>query len=173
MSASFTGEIRMFAGNYVPVQWAYCDGQLLATTANNALYSLIGSQYGGDGHSTFGLPEMRGRTPIGQGTGPGLSPRPIGQRAGQEYVTLTKAQIPTHTHTLTVSQNSADQTTPSNSVRLAKANIYADTPGASFQNTLNPASIAEMGSSSSHLNIMPSLVTNFIICMTGIYPTRS
>tara|TARA_R110001592_G_scaffold23628_1_gene92415 strand:- start:1353 stop:1979 length:627 start_codon:yes stop_codon:yes gene_type:complete len=97
----FIGEIVMFAGNFPPRDWAYCDGQLLAIASNTPLFSIIGTTYGGDGRTTFALPDLRGRAPIHQGHGPGLSTRPIGQRSGEEMVTLNVTQMPSHTHTIT------------------------------------------------------------------------
>ena len=100
MAQPYIGEIRMFGGNFAPLGWAFCDGQLLAIAQNDALFSLIGTTYGGDGQSTFALPDLRGRIPIHQGQGPLLTPRQIGETGGSETVTLTPAQLPTHTHRL-------------------------------------------------------------------------
>ena len=109
MSEPFVGEIRMFAGNFAPRGWAFCDGQLLATSQNDALFSLLGTIYGGDGRTTFGLPDLRGRIPVHAGTGPGLSPRRLGAKAGAEKVTLTVNELPSHTHDLVASNQAGNQ----------------------------------------------------------------
>ncbi len=173
MSASYLGEIRMFGGNYAPEQWAFCDGQLLAITSYSALFSLFGTNFGGDGRNSFGLPAMRSRVPIGQGTGVGLSPRPIGQKAGQEYVSLTKDHMPPHTHSLNVSSNAASSHNFTNSYVLGKGDFYSDAPGALDSGSLGPDTIDSAGSGSGHSNIMPSLVVSFITCMHGLYPSRN
>ncbi len=113
MSEPFVGEIRMFAGNFAPRGWAFCDGQLLAVSQNDALFSLLATVYGGDGRTTFGLPDLRGRIPIHAGTGPGLSPRRLGAKFGTEEETLTVNQLPSHSHTLQVSTAAATQNSPS------------------------------------------------------------
>ena len=174
MSEAFVGEIRMFAGNFAPRSWALCDGQLLAVSQNDALFSLLGTIYGGDGRTTFGLPDMRGRLPIHTGTGPGLTPRTIGQKYGQENVTLTANQGPAHRHDMRASTTPGTQNVPSGgllasspSVRLFRpqppvgSNLAADTIGAS------------PGDSRSHSNLMPFLCVNFIIALFGTYPSRN
>jgi microcystin-dependent protein len=180
MSEPFIGEIRMFAGNFAPSGWALCDGQLLAISQNQALFSLLGTIYGGDGRTTFGLPELRGRAPMHEGTGPGLSPRVIGQKLGAETETLTVNQLPTHSHAIAVGQatgNAADTSDPTGN-SLALADVY---------HSGVPASVVDMhadslsvtgttsgtGSSQPHENMAPFLVVNFIIALTGIYPSRS
>ncbi|MBD3756388.1 MAG: phage tail protein, partial [Gammaproteobacteria bacterium] len=112
MSEPFVGEIRMFAGNFAPRGWAFCDGQLLAVSQNDALFSLLGTIYGGDGRTTFGLPDMRGRIPVHQGSGPGLSPRRLGSKSGAETETLTVNQMPSHTHFFLADKNPADLISP-------------------------------------------------------------
>ena len=172
MSEPFVGEVRMFAGNFAPRGWAFCDGQLLATSQNDALFSLLGTIYGGDGRTTFGLPDMRGRIPIHAGDGPGLSPRRLGAKAGAENVTLTVNQIPSHTHravastTVSVDNNPQGQLTgesPSVSVYLANA-------GTQFMST---NAITNVGGSRSHTNLQPFLCINYIIALVGIYPSRN
>ena len=116
MSEPFVGEIRMFAGNFAPRGWAFCDGQLLAVSQNDALFSLLGTIYGGDGRTTFGLPDLRGRVPIHAGSGPGLSPRRLGAKAGAENVTLTVNQLPSHSHRLSGSANLASESRPEGNV---------------------------------------------------------
>ncbi|MCG8428086.1 MAG: tail fiber protein [Chromatiales bacterium] len=171
MSEPFVGEIRMFAGNFAPRGWAFCDGQLLAVSQNDALFSLLGTIYGGDGRTTFGLPDMRGRVPIHAGSGPGLSPRRLGAKAGAEKVTLTVNQLPSHTHNLQASTTLANDSEPA-------GNVLAQSAGAELYNTKTPdrefASnlISTVGGSRSHTNLAPFLCINFIIALFGIYPSR-
>lgn len=170
MSEPFVGEIRMFAGNFAPRGWAFCDGQLLAVSQNDALFSLLGTIYGGDGRTTFGLPDLRGRIPIHAGTGPGLSPRRLGAKGGAEKVTLTVNQLPSHGHTLQASTALATQESPAD-------NVTAQPTGAIYSNIgpfvgLNANAMSKVGGSRSHTNEMPFLCIHFIIALVGIYPSR-
>ncbi|MEZ4771045.1 MAG: tail fiber protein [Caldilineales bacterium] len=171
MSEPFVGEIRMFAGNFAPQGWAFCDGQLLAISENDALFSLLGTTYGGDGRTTFGLPDLRGRVPIHAGQGPGLSPRQLGSRGGQEMVTLTVNQLASHSHQATGSGDSGADANPASNF-LASSTVVApyvqETPDTAF--AANAVSAA--GGSQSHMNLMPALCVNFIIALFGIYPSR-
>ena len=172
MAEPFVGEIRMFAGNFAPRGWAQCDGQLIAVSQNDALFSLLGTIYGGDGRTTFGLPDMRGRIPIHAGSGPGLSTRNLGSKAGEEKVTLNTNQLPSHTHTMQASQDAATQTSPQNHVvgsNLPVTAYFANPP-----TTAGMASeaISAVGGSQSHTNLQPFLCINFIIALVGIYPSR-
>lgn len=171
MSEPFVGEIRMFAGNFAPRGWAFCDGQLLAVSQNDALFSLLGTIYGGDGRTTFGLPDARGRIPIHAGTGPGLSPRRLGAKAGEEKVTLTVNQIPSHTHgPLRASGNTATERQPDGKV-LAQAPV--DIYNKQFQRVgMSNQAITDVGGSRSHTNLQPFLCVHFIIALVGIYPSR-
>ena len=174
MSEPFVGEIKMFAGNFAPRSWAFCDGQLLAISQNDALFSLLGTIYGGDGRTTFGLPDMRGRIPVHAGNGPGLSPRSLGAKLGSEQETLTVSQLPNHTHTLQANtqvgnQGDAVGSTPAQST----AGVYLQSPNPASIFQLRAQSIDEIGSSQSHNNIMPYLCINFIIALFGIYPSRN
>jgi microcystin-dependent protein len=172
MSEPFVGEIRMFAGNFAPRGWAFCDGQLLAISQNDALFSLFGTTYGGDGQTTFGLPDLRGRVPIHQGTGPGLANRRIGEKGGQENVTLTTAQLPPHGHALNASSDTATSTDPAANVpaNAATTNIYgSDAP---FE-ALNAQAVTNTGGGRDHANEMPFLCVNFIVALSGVYPSRS
>lgn len=174
MSEPFVGEIRMFAGNFAPRGWAFCDGQLLAVSQNDALFSLLGTIYGGDGRTTFGLPDLRGRLPIHAGSGPGLSPRRLGAKGGAENVTLTVNQLPSHGHNLGANASAGNSTNPSGyfAQDAAGSNLYLN--GASTQPAaLNPATIGNVGGSRSHTNLMPFLCLNFIIALFGIYPSRN
>lgn len=170
MSEPFVGEIRMFAGNFAPRGWAFCDGQLLAVSQNDALFSLLGTIYGGDGRTTFGLPDMRGRIPLHQGTGPGLSPRRLGSKGGAEKVTLTTNQLASHTHDMNANTAAATTDAPQGKV-VAKPgfNLYREiAQNSDFETNM----IANTGGSQPHSNLMPTLCVNFIIALYGIYPSR-
>lgn len=174
MSECFIGEIRMFGGNYAPLDWAQCDGQTLNINQNDVLYSLIGTIYGGDGVFTFKLPDMRGRIPIHMGTGSGLTQRIIGQSFGAESVVLDTGGLPQHTHALYASSNDGTSNNPAgnvlgNSTQTVK--IYTDTSTASTP--MNPSSLSMAGGNTAHPNMMPTQCLNFIIALTGIYPSRS
>lgn len=171
MSEPFVGEVRMFAGNFAPRGWAFCDGQLLAVSQNDALFSLLGTIYGGDGRTTFGLPDLRGRIPIHAGTGPGLSPRRLGAKSGEEKVTLTVNQMPSHGHRLQVSTNNGPEPNPAGNVLAGSTLVEAYADETPFTN-LASSSITNVGGSRSHTNLMPFLCVNFIIALVGIYPSR-
>lgn len=172
MSEPFVGEIRMFAGSFAPRGWAFCDGQLLAVSQNDALFSLLGTIYGGDGRTTFGLPDMRGRVPIHAGSGPGLSPRRLGAKAGAESVTLTVNQMPSHSHPLQASQNPATESRPTGNVTSSdtSADIYF-TNSPAFTN-MSSSAVTNVGGSRKHTNLQPFLCINYIIALFGIYPSR-
>ena len=171
MSEPFVGEIRMFAGNFAPRGWAFCDGQLLAVSQNDALFSLLGTIYGGDGRTTFGLPDVRGRVPIHAGSGPGLSPRRLGAKGGAENVTLTVNQLPSHTHALQASANPATVPNPQGEVlgETLTDRVYRDD---ATEVNMASSSVTNIGGSRSHTNLMPFLCINFIIALFGIYPSR-
>lgn len=171
MSEPFVGEVRMFAGNFAPRGWAFCDGQLLAVSQNDALFSLLGTIYGGDGRTTFGLPDLRGRIPIHAGSGPGLSPRRLGSKGGAENVTLTVNQLPSHTHAMQASADAATTPNPAGSVlaaTLTSTPYIEDTPNVN----LSGNAVTNVGGSRSHTNLMPFLCIHFIIALVGIYPSR-
>ena len=180
MSEPFIAEIRIFAGNFAPRSWAFCDGQLLPIANNTALFSLIGTTYGGDGRTTTALPNLQGRSAMHPGRGPGLTSRRLGEKLGVETVTLLETHIPSHTHTLRASSQKADAFadgggTPGNTRVLAK-----NAAGSAYQtntsaNLVNLASsvISTTGGSQSHSNIQPYLTLNFIIALQGLYPSRS
>lgn len=171
MSEPFVGEIRMFAGNFAPRGWAFCDGQLLAVSQNDALFSLLGTIYGGDGRTTFGLPDMRGRIPLHMGHGPGLSERRQGSKSGAENVTLTTNQLASHTHDFNANTAIATDVTPQGKVIAEGVGVNAYL--AADQNTDFASSmIANTGGSQSHTNLMPTLCIHFIIALVGIYPSR-
>lgn len=171
MSEPFVGEIRMFAGNFAPRGWAFCDGQLLAVSQNDALFSLLGTIYGGDGRTTFGLPDLRGRIPLHQGHGPGLSERRLGSKGGAEKVTLTTNQLPSHSHAWNANTAAATGGSPQGKVLATPSGfrLYQQTdPNAN----LAASTIANTGGSQSHTNLMPTLCVHFIIALVGIYPSR-
>ncbi|PYR73729.1 MAG: phage tail protein [Acidobacteria bacterium] len=173
MSQPFIGEIRMFGGNFAPAGWAMCQGQLLDISQNDALFNLIGTTYGGDGQSTFGLPDLRGRAPVHQGQGPGITQNyVIGEKGGVEGVTITTAQTPIHTHPLTASSDSANQITGANAVLAAPVSLstyYA----ADADTARNAAAIQPEGGSQPHNNMQPFLVVTFIIALSGVFPSQN
>ena len=170
MSEPFVGEVRMFAGNFAPRGWAFCDGQLLAVSQNDALFSLLGTIYGGDGRTTFGLPDLRGRLPIHAGSGPGLSPRRLGSKGGAENVTLTVNELPSHTHNWSVNGSQANSPKPQDKTFARAAGQAYSSEDAS--GTLASTTLDAIGGSRSHTNLMPFLCINFIIALFGIYPSR-
>ena len=172
MSEPFVGEIRMFAGNFAPRGWAYCDGQLLAVSQNDALFSLLGTIYGGDGRTTFGLPDLRGRIPIHAGRGPGLSDRRLGAKLGSETVTLTQSELPPHSHDWQVDSGNAVNTSPGNNGYAATLNADRYRDMASNQQSMSGGMVSQVGGSQSHTNLMPFLCVHFIIALFGIYPSR-
>jgi microcystin-dependent protein len=172
MSDPFIGEIRMFAGNFSPRGWAFCDGQLLAISQFDALFSLLGTTYGGDGRTTFGLPDLRGRIPIHAGTGPGLTPRREGQRGGVENETLTVAQAPLHSHPVKASASVAGSRSPEGRV-AAETSLFDFYQSGSPSAALDGGSVTAAGRGLSHTNIQPFLCVHFIIALIGLYPSRS
>jgi microcystin-dependent protein len=174
MSEPFVGEIRMFAGNFAPRGWAFCDGQLLAVSQNDALFSLFGTVYGGDGRTTFGLPDLRGRIPLHAGTGPGRSPRRLGSKGGEETVTVTVNQLPSHTHAMTATTGAAVGRDPVGSQQdLAPATAGGDGYARQLQPVaMNAAAVGSAGGRQPHTNLMPFLCVHFIVALFGIYPSR-
>jgi len=171
MGEPFVGEIRMVGFNFPPAGWALCDGQLLAISQNETLFTLIGTTYGGDGEETFALPNLQSRMPIHTGQGPGLSNYNLGETGGVESVTLTAQQIPVHNHPLLCSDQNGSQTSPSEGVAAANTlNQYSppNSPQAMNANLINPS-----GGSQPHENMMPFLTINFIISLFGIFPTQN
>jgi len=168
---SYVGEIRMFAGNFAPAGWEFCQGQVVSIAENDVLFNLIGTTFGGDGQDTFALPDLRGRVPLHSGTGPGLSLRILAEQGGVEQVALTANQMPVHTHSVLASRDPASSSyDASNGVPAAVAatNVYGPvgTPG-----PMTPNSIGSAGGSQAHENMAPYLSLNFIISMYGIYPS--
>ncbi len=167
MAQPYVGEIRMFAGNFAPAGWMFCEGQLMPISENETLFQLIGTTYGGDGQSTFGLPDLRGRLPIHMGNGFILA-----ETGGAEEITLTVNQIPAHSHPLLASNNPASGTSAANNVFAMGPEVTATAFGsdAPFGN-LSPQSISPVGGSQPHTNFQPYLCVNFIISLFGIFPS--
>lgn len=167
----FLGEIAWVPYNFAPRGWQFCDGQLLQISQNTALFSLLGTIYGGDGRTTFGIPDLRSRTAIHEGQGAGLSPRPLGQKLGQETVTLNATQMPNHTHTLRASSGSPSSADPSGKVPASpsRTRVFADSPNVG----MNAGNIAHSGGGQPHNNMQPYTTLNCIIATVGIYPSRN
>ena len=173
MSEPFTAEIRIFAGNFAPRGWAFCNGQLLPISQNTALFSLIGTTYGGDGRTTTALPNLKGRAPMHPGRGPGLTSRRLGQKGGTETISLSEAQMPSHTHQLRGVGNQALLKTPSNLRSLARSRFGNAYQSNSTDNLVDMVALPDSGGSQPHDNMQPYLTLNFIIALVGLYPSRS
>ncbi len=173
MSEPFIAEVRIFAGNFAPRGWAFCDGQLLPISQNTALFSLIGTIYGGDGRSTTALPNLQGRAPMHPGRGPGLTSRSLGQRGGSTTVTLSEAQIPSHTHTLNAANARAGVGTPTGNAlnRSIGEQIYQNPVTSPIVN-MSGEMVGKTGGGQAHDNMQPYLGLNFIIALIGLYPSR-
>ncbi|HEY0801712.1 MAG TPA: tail fiber protein, partial [Steroidobacteraceae bacterium] len=165
-------EIRMFGGNFPPSGWALCDGQLMAISQNTALFSLLGTQYGGDGVQTFALPDLRGRVPIHQGVGPGLPPFDIGQIGGEENLVLTVAQMPKHSHAFVSAAAPTLDTPAQSALGSAPGGVELYAPS-SVTGLMHPNANVPVGSNQPHPNVMPYLCTTFIIALQGIFPSRN
>ena len=172
MSDPFIAEIRIFAGNFAPRGWAFCNGQLLPIAQNTALFSLVGTTYGGDGRTTFGLPNLQGRAPMHAGSGPGLTSRRLGERGGTEKVTLSEAEMAEHTHVARGSDSVANANTPpGNAVARGGGrgtNLYTDSTTVATMRELQNA-----GGGQPHDNEQPFLAMFFIIALAGVFPSRS
>lgn len=169
----YIGEIRMFGGNFAPVGWAFCNGQLLSIAENDALFNLIGTTYGGDGQTTFALPDLRGRIPLHMGTGAGLTNRILGEMAGTETVTLTPNQLPVHAHPFIGTSASASATSPANGLVASPSDIDLYRPGSTPSAALAPNAVSPAGGSQPHDNTQPFLCVSFIISLYGIYPSQN
>lgn len=166
---AFMAQIVMFGGNFAPRSWAFCDGQLLSIAQNSALFSLLGTIYGGDGRTSFGLPDMRGRVPVHPGNGPGLSSYQLGAKGGIENTTLTVLNLPPHTHDISI----VDEATEERGEGHYLANGQPIYGSGSSSATLRGDAVRNTGGGQSFNNIQPYLCVNFIIAMEGIYPSRS
>jgi microcystin-dependent protein len=172
----FLAEIRIFPFNFAPQEWAFCNGQVLPISQNTALFSLLGITFGGDGKSTFGLPNLQGNAPMQPGHGPGLSPRDLGELGGAATVTVPQSQVPSHTHSLQASAQNADLSGPGPQYSLARSNpafIYKQPAGAAAPQPLAPGILGgAVGGGQPHNNMQPYLTLNFCIALAGIYPAR-
>jgi microcystin-dependent protein len=171
---AYVGEIRLFAGNFAPAGWAFCDGQLMPISENETLFNLIGTTYGGDGQQTFALPNLQSRVPIHAGTGASGTTYQLGEMAGVESVTLTTQQIPSHSHPLMGSSSTASSTDPVGNVgaRVTAAAVFpygSDNPS----QVLSPQAMGPHGGSQPHENTQPFLCINFIISLFGVFPTQT
>ena len=170
MSNPYVGEIRIFAGTFAPVEWAFCDGSLLSISENDVLFNLIGTTYGGDGQTTFGLPDLRGRVPVHQGTSFQGNTYVIGQPGGVETVTLTTSQIPAHSHVPQCNNTGGNQPSPAGNVWAASGLDQYSMTAPSV--ALDPAAIGSTGGNQPHDNMIPFVTVSFIISLFGIFPTQ-
>ena len=173
MADPFVAEIRIFPFNFAPKGWAFCDGQLLPISQNTALFSLLGTTYGGDGKSTFALPNMQGNAPMHPGQGPGLSLHDLGETGGEPTVTLLGTEMPIHSHGLMASGQPGEDPTPGPTEALARstgANLYQTTATGLVQ--LAPQAVAPTGGGQPHNNMQPYLTLNFCIALQGVFPAR-
>ena len=169
MSEPFLGEIRMFAGTFAPRGWALCDGQLMAISQNDALFSLVGTYYGGDGRTTFALPDLRGRFPLHQG-----NTHSLGQKSGNETVILNANHLPSHSHSLRYNDDRADVTSPAgNSLAASAAGDRQYAGQSSPVANMHTNAVAPSGGTQAHNNMPPFLCIHFIIALMGVYPSRS
>ena len=174
MSDPFIGEIRLFGFNFAPTGWAQCNGQLLAISQNTALFSILGTTYGGDWRTTFALPNLQGQAALGAGQGPGLSYRTLGESGGESSVTLINSEMPAHTHAAAASTNVGDQSTPANNLWATGAGSRGQNFYASGADTaMSSQAIGQAGGSQPHNNLPPYLALNFCTCRYGVYPPRS
>ncbi len=169
MSEPFVAEVRIWANNFAPRSWAFCNGQLMPVSQNTALFSIVGTTYGGDGRTTFGLPDLQGRVPMHPGRGPGLTSRRLGQKLGVETEGLSETQMPSHSHA-PQGFPSTEVANPTNTRGIGAANLYA-TPGALVD--MAPDVVGDTGGGAVHDNIQPYLSLNFCIALQGLYPSRS
>lgn len=173
MAEPFIGEIKLVPYNFAPRGWAFCSGALLAISQNDALFSLLGTMYGGDGRTTFGLPDLRGRVPLSPGTGPGLSSYNQGNRGGVESLVLTTNQIPSHGHTVKASSALGSQADPTDSYPatspMALGYVYRSGSGGSMP----PGTLSSVGTGQTHNNFQPYLALNYVIALVGVFPSRN
>lgn len=176
MSNPFVAEIRIFAGNFAPAGWAQCTGQILPIAQNTALFSLLGTTYGGDGRSTFALPNLQGRAPMQAGQGQGLSLRDLGEDGGEDSVTLQQSEMASHSHAMSGSSNPSNQTTPAGNVPAAGSArgivVYSDA-GPASQVPMSAQAMSVTGGNQPHNNLPPYLGLTFIIALQGVFPARS
>jgi microcystin-dependent protein len=179
MSNPYVAEIRLFAGTFAPTQWAFCDGRLLPISQYDVVFALIGTTYGGDGQTTFALPDLRSRVPIHWGQGQGLSPYSIGQSGGTENVTLTTAQLPAHTHVFNATSAAATSLNfgatmlPANTTSSLSVNFYVSTAGPPTYYSMYNKSVGTAGGSVPHNNIQPTAAMYYIFALYGVFPSRN
>jgi microcystin-dependent protein len=176
MADPFVAEIRIFPFNFAPKGWAWCDGQLLPLSQNTALFSLLGTTYGGDGKSTFALPDLEGRAPMHPGQGPGLSLHDLGETGGSETVTLLESEIPSHPHTLMVSSSGTDEEglkNPAGNTTGKEANTFSIYGAAANLQPMAPEALTPAGGDQPHNNMMPYLTFYFCIALQGVFPPRT
>jgi microcystin-dependent protein len=173
MSDPFVAEIRIVGFNFAPTGWAFCDGQLLPISQNTALFSLLGTTYGGDGKSTFALPDLQGSAPMQPGQGPGLSLHDLGETGGSETVTLLESEIPAHSHSVSISTQPAVARQPGAQLTAVATGVGLYGPNSGATTPLAPQAASVGGGSFPHNNLQPYLTLNFIIAMQGIFPPRS
>ncbi|XPV69668.1 MAG: phage tail protein [Halarcobacter sp.] len=174
MADAYIGEIRLFAGNYAPRDWALCNGSLVAVVYNESLFSLLGTAYGGDGVNNFALPDFRGRVPMHFGTGVGLTPRTIGRKFGYEIVTLSIDEMPQHNHNLMAQPVDAHLNDPQDAfIAKSSSDFYDDNAEKNPPVTLSDDALMNSGHNEAHSNIQPCLGLSFIICLSGEYPSRN
>jgi microcystin-dependent protein len=182
MSDQFLAEIRIFAGNFAPFGWAFCDGQILSISQNAALFSLLGTTYGGNGQSNFALPNLQGSAPMHQGQGAGLSFRDLGETGGEQTVMLLSSEMPAHSHTLSATTTTGTTATSTNNQlalatagggKTSAANIVNSYSSAAANTPLNSSGLSTVGGNLPHNNMMPYLGLTFIIALQGIFPARS
>lgn len=169
----FIGEIRMFGGNFAPRGWAMCDGQILQIAQYQALFSLLGTTYGGDGRVTFALPDLRGRVPIHVGTGNGLSPKRLGERSGTETNTLSVNNLPSHSHTINAVTEDGNQSTPAGNLPAGTKLLDKEYSNAARNTTMNATMVNNTGNNQEVNNMQPYLTVNYIIALQGIFPSRN
>jgi len=173
----YIGQIILFAGNFAIRSFAFCNGQLLAISQNTALFSILGTTYGGDGRTTFALPDLRGRVPIHSGTGPGLTPRSLGSRSGQEVVTLNVSQMPSHNHPATaqvaVNNSAGEEETVSGQVISNHTGAFSEDPVSGQFLGGTSATVNNSGGGLSHNNMQPWLAINYEIALQGVFPSRN